>query len=385
MLDEVKDKIKFSLKELSIRYLEIYRFIETCKFVYIFAKDNNIKTAATNCKKTFYVNVEYFNKLTQNEVTFILMHEVYHCILQHLIRLGKRDHYIWNAACDYYINDKLIKDKVGTMPTGGLYDKGYSPYTPDEIYDLLYKRGVRIPQGFDNHDMQGAEEDEMEGEMIHGDQEEDVSIEDLVNKMANKGGTGNSITKGIQDIYLPEEDSKIDWKTLLRGNIKTYDRSEFSYSRISKKSTDIIFPRLIPTPYLCNVNIAIDMSGSISRQEFGLFVKETITLLKTKRVDTMRLMCFDTQILFDKKYTIKRYNIQSTVEEDLKTITEYGGGTDFMSIFRHTKFQRDEYLIFFTDGFPNGSWGNTRKKLIYVVTHKNITAPIGKTIFFDNF
>ena len=141
---------------------------------------------------------------------------------------------------------------------------------------------------------------------------------------------------------------------------------------------------MVPTEYLCNVNIAIDMSGSISRREFISFITETLHILKAKRVNTMRLMCFDTKILFDMKYTLKRHNIQDRINEDLQTITEFGGGTDFMSIFRHTKFQRDEYLIFFTDGYPNGSWGNTRKNLIYVVTNK-ITSPIGKTIFFENF
>ena len=78
-------------------------------------------TAATDGRYLYY-NREFIKSLTKPQLLFLIAHEVYHCVFDHLGRRGKRDPKIWNMATDYVINYSLVQEKIGTMPEMGLYD-----------------------------------------------------------------------------------------------------------------------------------------------------------------------------------------------------------------------------------------------------------------------
>ena len=75
--------------------------------------------------------------LTEQEWRFVLAHEYLHAALCHEQRLGKRDPELWNAACDYVINQWLRDMQVGSMPDGVLYDPELSGLSAENVYDLL--------------------------------------------------------------------------------------------------------------------------------------------------------------------------------------------------------------------------------------------------------
>lgn len=75
--------------------------------------------------------------LTEEEWRFVLAHEYLHAALCHEQRLGKRDPELWNAACDYVINQWLRDMEVGQMPEGLLYDPELNGLSAESVYDLL--------------------------------------------------------------------------------------------------------------------------------------------------------------------------------------------------------------------------------------------------------
>lgn len=78
--------------------------------------------------------------LTLEEWKFVLAHEYLHAGLCHHERCQGRDHYLWNVACDYVINDWLHEMNIGNMPNDGLlYDETLHNISAEAIYDIIVK------------------------------------------------------------------------------------------------------------------------------------------------------------------------------------------------------------------------------------------------------
>ena len=78
--------------------------------------------------------------LTLEEWKFVLAHEYLHAGLCHHERCQGRNHYLWNVACDYVINDWLHEMRIGDMPDEGLlYDESLHNMSAEAIYDLIIR------------------------------------------------------------------------------------------------------------------------------------------------------------------------------------------------------------------------------------------------------
>lgn len=363
--------IKSTIKSTSIYGLEICRLLLSFNHEIQDNKDVT-PTVATNCKDTIYYNYKFLKTLSNSELLFVLVHEIYHCILSHVSRSTGKKFDVWNAACDYYINDKLIKDQIGSMPHNCLYKKAYSKLSPDQIYRLLDLSKESL-ENFDSHfpkDIRSSSES--------GDQNYSVSeaISDIT-----KGSSicGSSFYKAIKDFKIPKKEVKeIDWRRLLKGSIKDFSSDRITFNRPSKKSSTIIFPKLHHDNTRCNAHLALDVSGSISNSEFAKFLSEIINILRLKKLHKLNLYLFDTQIIYEDQIRINSNSqIHSTIEK-LSTLNNCGGGTDYGCVFKRVKKKSKDYLIIFTDGYPGGSWGTDQPNLIYLIT-SSIKSPIGKT------
>jgi hypothetical protein len=83
-----------------------------------------IPTMGTDGKTVWY-NPEFTEKLSPDEVKFVLCHEVMHSVYAHMYRRGSRDPRRWNMAGDYVINDMRREDwpdagrRVDELAAGG--------------------------------------------------------------------------------------------------------------------------------------------------------------------------------------------------------------------------------------------------------------------------
>lgn len=105
-----------------------------------------VRTMATDGVRLF-INPEFASKLNFTGMLFVLLHEIFHCVLMHMERGEGFEHRLFNKAADYEINallvDTMHEDFTGDFVTKelkGLYDKKYLNSSVEEIYrDLLQK------------------------------------------------------------------------------------------------------------------------------------------------------------------------------------------------------------------------------------------------------
>ena len=160
---------------------------------------------------------------------------------------------------------------------------------------------------------------------------------------------------GVERLIKQMTDPVMPWRELIQTNLTSAIKSDYTWMRPSRRSwhMDAIMPGMNPGEEI-DVDIYIDMSGSISNKQGMQFLSEVAGMMEAFDGYNLRVTCFDT----------KCYNTQEFSSENMENIEEYelhgGGGTDFDCIFDDLKEagRVPNRLIVFTDGYPFGSWGD---------------------------
>ena len=111
-----------------------------------------IETMATDGKSIVYWP-PFVNSLTQEEVSFVIIHEIMHNANFHFARQAGRNHDLWNQAADYAINiqiDDMAKElprKILKAPGKILLDEAYRNMSAEQVYDILAKKNPPPQQG----------------------------------------------------------------------------------------------------------------------------------------------------------------------------------------------------------------------------------------------
>lgn len=334
--------------------------------------DDWLATAATDGLKLYY-NSRFVLMLKTKEVEFLVAHEVLHVVYDHIGRRGSRDPQIWNIANDYAVNGDLKKHKVGefitTVPC--LYEAKYDGKSSEEIYDDLMKNVQKIDvdslldqmiddhleDGEDGGGGEGADGDKKGKRPVMSPEERERARQEIKQAIiaAAQQAEAGTLPLGVERMIKQITDPVMPWRELIQTNLTSPIRTDFSWSRISRRSwhMEAVMPGMTPGEEI-DVTVAIDMSGSISDKQAQAFLSEIAGMMDAFDGYKVHVFCFDTEI----------YNPQSFTSENLDTIEGYepkgGGGTDFDAIFRYLKENDREpnRLIVFTDGYPCGSWGD---------------------------
>ena len=347
-------------------------------------------TAATDGLRLYY-NSRFINLLKPKEVIFLIAHEVLHVIYDHMDRLGTRDPQVFNVANDYAVNADLKRHKIGEFITSVpcLYEPKYDGKPSEEIYDDLMKNAKKINMDqlidmlLDDH-MDG--DDDGEGEDDGKDQngkkrgqrpqlsdEEKARIRQEVKQAvisaANSAEAG-TLPSGVQRMIKDITDPTMPWRELIQTNLTSAIKNDYSWMRPSRRSwhMDAVMPGMTPGEEI-DVDVAIDMSGSISNAQAKSFLGEIAGMIDAFDGFKLHVFCFDTEI----------YNPQSYTSDNMDTIDGYepqgGGGTDFDAIFNYLKREgrNTKRLIVFTDGYPCGSWGDENFTDVTWIIHGNDT------------
>src|SRR6056297_3411259 len=112
--------------------------------------DDNVPTACTNGRDELYGR-EFVDSLSDAELRFLVLHEVYHKLYRHLTTwrwMYDENPQLANVACDYVINVKIAddnaNDKFATMTgplTMGCYDEKYRNWDSAQVFHDLKKQG----------------------------------------------------------------------------------------------------------------------------------------------------------------------------------------------------------------------------------------------------
>jgi predicted metal-dependent peptidase len=364
--------------------------------------DEWLTTAATD-GRNFYYNSRFIDMLRPKEIEFLFGHEVLHCVYDHMGRRGDRNPQLWNIADDYCVNGDLVKHRVGekitTVPC--LYDHKYDGMCAEEVYDILYENAEKIDINslveklLDDH-LEG----EGEGEGGEGDdsgksggggrpklsQAEKDAIRDEIKEAVlaaaaasdNAGNLPAGVKRLIQDMTAP----KMNWRELLRMQLESTIKSDFTWMRASRRGwhMDAVMPGMQLDPMI-DIAISIDASGSMLDSMLKDFLAEVQGIMDSFPAYRIHILTFDTQV----------YNPQQYDSENLDTICDYevhgGGGTDFDCVFDYFKENdiQPKRHIMFTDGYPNGSWGDENYCDTVFIMHgtTTIVPPFGQYAYYE--
>lgn len=313
--------------------------------------ESGVDTAAVD-GKTLYYSRAYVERLKEPERTGLLAHEVMHCALGHCLswRKGGREHLRWNMACDYVIN-LIVKEMGLKLPRGGLYKKAYAGMSCEQVYDLLEDapmssrpkrltlRDVRIAGGADGegHGMPGAEK-ATEDELRRQEGVWKARVMAAAQAQRRMGCLSANLIRLLDDLLVP----RVPWQQLLERYVGELIRDDYDELNVDRRLVQygLYIPGLgVPS---LNVVVAVDTSGSVSREEFTRYFSELLGILASHAVAEVRLMACDAAISLD---TV----LQSG--DPLPEYVEGGGGTDFRPVF--VKLEEEQVvptlLIYFTD------------------------------------
>lgn len=306
--------------------------------------------------KLFY-NEKFMDSLSDEELRYVITHEIYHLILHHCTKRAPsdpKDKKLFNMAADLAINTLIPQSKNRTMPvdengnvTGMLPGKyGFPEKLSMEQYVQLLKQKENENSGgegdgeggdgFDNHD--GWEESEVISEIVRN----------AVNKIAKDERVWGKMPGDLQAIIMAAQKTYVSWERYLKHylgqmisstTIRTMKRPDrrFGYPYAGKKRG-----------YTDKKLVAIDTSGSIGEDELAQFLAEVNRLAEIQPVD---MVVFDDGIRqgpipFNRKHA----------EFDFKG----RGGTDFKEVFKLAEERRYQSVIVLTDGcagsveYPHG-------------------------------
>ena len=378
----------------------------------IIAADEWLGTAAVDGRNLYY-NTQFFNAMNNKEIEFVVAHEILHMVFDHLGRREDRNPMIYNISADYIVNNLLVRDRIGTIPSivQCYQDFKYEGWTSEEVYDDVYEQAKQNGEEFlkqlgemlDEHlDMDGEDEGssdgEDEGEDVNGNatskkqpkytESEMKQIKDEIKEnmisAAQSAGAGNvpgEVARIIKELTEP----KMNWRQLIRQQIQSTIKSDFTFSRPSRKGqmSGAILPGMnfAETIDIC---VSIDMSGSIGNKQGADFLGEIQGIMEEFPDYNIKVWCFDTRV----------YNEQEFTADGGEDLLDYelmgGGGTDFMCNWTYMKEHdiQPKKFIMFTDGYAWDSWGDPDYCETVFVIHshrdKNLEGPFGVTAHYED-
>lgn len=323
-------------------------------------------TAATNMKHIIF-DPDFVMNISDNELDFVLKHEIMHCVLQHCIRGREKNQYFYNIACDIVVNSNIMSSMgVSTFVVAGEEAIHRAPnnregylYSAEEVYDMLlakYDALIREVEdvlseiqndygiGIDNHEIWST--------VPLGDYLSDewkTILKESIKAMDEYEECPPSARKLLD--YLKHA-SMLNWKAVLHDFIKEInDKHDFSFARPDRRFSagDFVMPSFleINEEKVDNLWFLIDTSGSISTEELTNAFGEIEAAIEQFDYLAGKLSFFDTSVSEPKEF--------ETVS-DLNNIEPVGfGGTSFHCIFEYMKENfADEYptaVIILTDGY----------------------------------
>jgi len=399
MREEVLDRVIVARVGLLLRHPFFGNMATRLK---VEACDDWCPTAATDGRH-LYFNTQFFNALSNKEIEFVIAHEILHCVFDHMSRREDRNPVLHNIAADYIVNNTLVRDRIGEMVSivQCYQDFKYENWTSEEVYDDLFKKAEENGQEFlkqlgellDEHiDWEegpgdnNSEEGKNKSHPTYSKEEMKKIKDEIKESMmsaAQAAGAGN-VPGAVQRMIKELTEPKMNWRELLRQQIQSTIKNDYTFSRPSRKGwhTGAILPGMNFDETI-DICIALDMSGSIGNAQAADFLGEVKGIMDEYKDYKIKIWCFDTDV----------YNEQDFTADSGEDLLDYeimgGGGTSFDCNWKYMKdndIQPKKFLMF-TDGYPFGSWGEDDYCDTVFVVHshhdKNLKAPFGMTAHYD--
>jgi predicted metal-dependent peptidase len=315
-----------------------------CSLEFIWSTD--VPTAATN---GVYVkwNPYYFHFLTPAGRQSILVHELWHVGLMHMLRRGTRNMEVWNYACDtvldnmmdlegYVIDETLFPPEL--FPPGSQTFKAHVKYgtkAAEEIYDDMAKSSTPPPAGGMGMDL--IEPSPGDSTIQHQVINAVISAVHAA-KLAGAGNLPGDLETTIKKFLQP----KIDWDKALFGFFNELGGQDYSWARPNRRYQDMYLPSLREEyDALSHIIYYEDVSGSISEADAIRFNSEFKYVHDYFRPEKMTMVQFDTRI--------QKEDVFLKDDEFLEIKIVGRGGTSLHCVHEHIVKHKPSAVVVFSD------------------------------------
>ena len=310
-------------------------------------------------KYVIYFNPLMFLKLSIKQMESSIKHEILHILSLHLIRAKEfKDTYsplAINMAMDIVVNTYLhhLPPYAITLEWVKLnYFLCLEPYATFEHY--VEKLQEAIDLQLDNSEL--TEDDSDKKIMIQSEYDAarthdlwnvsndivDRTLKEFTKKaidLAEKGEIPVFIKNMISAIKNNE--SEIPWNLYLKRLLGTIESNKKkTITRRNRRQPDRLDLRGELRSHKANIAVAIDISGSISDEEFTQAIKEVLSIVKNYNHEITIIEC-DDQI---------RSSYKASSVKDLKERSNTRGSTAYSPVIDYANHNKINLLVYFTDG-----------------------------------
>lgn len=193
-------------------------------------------TACTDMKHLFF-DPDFAEKLPEEEMAFVMLHEVMHCCLSHCTRDKGRSPEIFNIAADIVVNSNILQSmglrefSVAGTPAMHLAPDGKEGhlYSAEEVYQMLITGNPGSGGLIDSHEIWG---------IVEGPD----SVNDTWNRLVREAGgkySPGEIPPSVRDYIRDlEQEAKVDWRAVLQDFIQIFhDRFDYSFHPSDRRYT----------------------------------------------------------------------------------------------------------------------------------------------------
>lgn len=333
--------------------------------------DERVPTMGVFASGRLVVNPAFAGTLNENELVFVLAHELFHLALRTHDRSRGADALRFNFAHDYIIND-ILRDELGfrQIPAGGLDWPGARTRSAEELMLEMAADPSKAPRRGDvfrpargsagQRDSAGQQGDvldeRLEAELFPGEgQVEREAQAEAVRQAAGKAlalGTVLDAMKGkgrgadpaassqqvsaLRGLYRPP------WEKALQRWLESVAPGERTFSRPSRRDsgrTDVVLPGRKREGWL--LNIVLDTSGSMT-EVIPRALGAIADCCDSLGVDQVRLVQCDAALTADRFVS---------PEELAEHAITGGGGSDLSPALQHLAADpRVDAVIVLTDG-----------------------------------
>jgi predicted metal-dependent peptidase len=342
---------------------------------WVMTKD--VETAATDMT-TLYFNPDFMESLDDEEILFVLAHEVMHMALEHGLRQQARNHVVWNIACDYALN-LVLKESGFKIWSKALCSDAFKDKSADQIYDIINQAkqkqqgggggksgGVGQPGGEHHSPMLGDLKDDPKN--VDPAQQAKVKrgIQQKVAAAACQARLAGKLSGSLERLVGEILDPKVPWSHVLRDYMTRVTKDDEVWNKRNRRFANVYLPAR-HSEKMGEIVLIGDTSGSISNEEICKYMTEAGAIAEDVHPERIRIIWADAQVKGEQVFEDGELIVPKPVG---------GGGTDMRKPLKKAEKYDPECVILFTDGYT--PWPDVEPDFpLIVCCTTDVAVPVG--------
>lgn len=310
-------------------------------------------------KYVLYFNPVIFLALNLEQMKSTMKHEILHIVSMHLLRAkelqGTYSTLAINLAMDIVVNTHLdhLPPYATTLEWVNLhYSLKLLPFESFEFYAEKIQTALDLLEIVEDDTADDSHYDEKLETAYNPEKTHDIwedssdldeqTIKEFTEKFIDlslKGKIPNYLESMISS--LKNSQGELPWNLYLKrlmGSVESNKKK--TITRRNRRQPDRLDLRGQLRSHKAKIVVALDISGSISDEEFNQAIKEVLSIVKNYKHEITIVEC-DSEIR-------RVYQVKSV--KDIKARINIRGNTRFTPVFEYANTKKIDLLVYFTDG-----------------------------------